>query len=138
LTLRESICASPERLFELWTRPEHLLQWFGPEGSTCVGPEVDLRVGGRYRIGNRFADGKLVWIVGVFEEIDRPVKLIYSWGIEPAESAERVTVSFVPQGSETEVIVVHERICDQPQRDGHEKGWKACLKSLAAYASKVG
>lgn len=67
LVVRRTIHASAERLFEAWTQPICLKEWWGPDNVRCVDAEVDLRVGGGYRIANQFPDGKLVWIVGEFE-----------------------------------------------------------------------
>jgi uncharacterized protein YndB with AHSA1/START domain len=135
LVVRRRIYAAPEKLFAAWTRPEHLMRWWGPEGVACPAAEIDLRVGGSYRIANRFPDGTLIWIVGVFELIEPHSRLIYTWKLESQYGpAERVTVSFEPVGAATEVIVTHERICDEATRSGHERGWIGCLASLAEYA----
>lgn len=133
LVVRRMIRATPERLFAAWTRPDQLVRWWGPADVECSGAEVDLRVGGRYRIGNRFPDGKEVWIAGEFEEVSPPRRLVYTWAIgEPPPVPERVTVRFEPRGERTEVIVVHERILDEAARDGHIRGWDGCLDGLAA------
>ena len=79
LVVRRTIRATPERLFAAWTQPAHLRQWWGPEGVRCVGAEIDLRVGGGYRIDNALPDGKLLSIVGEFETIEPPHRLVYSW-----------------------------------------------------------
>jgi uncharacterized protein YndB with AHSA1/START domain len=137
LVARRTIRGSPTRLFEAWTEPRHLEQWWGPADVECVGAVVDLRVGGAYRIGNRYPDGRVVWITGVFEVIDRPHRLVYTWQIESphaTDALERVTVRFEPVGKETEVVVVHERIGDENARRGHEAGWIACLAGLSTYA----
>lgn len=135
LVVRRSIRASAERLFDAWTRPEQLTQWWGPPGAHCPHADVDLRVGGSYRIGNQFADGPVIWISGRFEAIDRPRQLVYSWTIEPAASAERVTVSFDEDDGVTEVVLVHERIADAATRGQHEHGWNGCLDGLVEYLS---
>lgn len=134
LVVRETIRATPERLFEAWTRPDQLMQWWGPEGVTCSAAEVDLKIGGAYRIANRFPDGQLLWITGSFEAIEPPHRLVYSWsiGADPGAS-ERVTVRFEARGDATEVIVTHERIHDRALRDMHEKGWTGCLAGLKRY-----
>jgi uncharacterized protein YndB with AHSA1/START domain len=112
----------------------HLKQWWGPKSVECIDAEVDLRVGGRYRIANQFPDGKILWISGEFEAIERPHKLVYTWRVGAAESAaERVTVTFEARGEETEVIVAHELIPTQAMRDMHEQGWAGCLDGLIAY-----
>jgi uncharacterized protein YndB with AHSA1/START domain len=131
LVVRRTIHATAERLFEAWTEPARLKEWWGPASVSCTDAEIDLRVGGRYRIANQFPDGKVVWIAGEFEIIEPPHRLVYSWGIESsAQPSERVTVRFEPVAGATEVIVVHERIPDSAARDQHERGWQGCLDGL--------
>jgi len=131
LTTRRTIRATPERLFTAWTTPSFLTAWWGPRGATCTAAEVDLRVGGACRLANTFADGSVIWIGCIFEIIEPPHRLVYSWRIEGRDSPEeRVTVQFVPAGDATEVIVTHERITDAPTRDRHAAGWEGCLDGL--------
>lgn len=127
--------ATAEKLFAAWTQPALLLRWWGPQGVTCTAAEVDLRVGGTYRIANQFPDGTLVWIAGVFEVIEPPHRLTYTWKLESQKAeAERVTVCFHARGAATEVVVTHERIPNQSARTSHERGWIGCLEGLARYA----
>lgn len=134
LVVTKTIPASPERLFAAWTEPAQLKQWWGPESVTCIEAEVDLQVGGHYRIGNRFPDGSVVWIAGRFHLIDAPRKLVYSWQVGSNSAEELVTVSFDPTtGGETKVTVVHERIPNQPTRIRHQQGWVGCLGKLASH-----
>jgi uncharacterized protein YndB with AHSA1/START domain len=135
LIVRRTIAASPQRLFDAWTQPLELRRWWGPEGVVCTAAEVDLRVGGGYRIANQFPDGTTEWISGEFLSIEPPRELVFSWRLGAAETAERVTVRFEPHGAQTEVIVTHERIRGDRTRDRHEQGWDGCLKGLAAYLS---
>jgi uncharacterized protein YndB with AHSA1/START domain len=138
LVVRQTIRATPERLFQAWTTPAQLLQWWGPVGVTCVDPAVDLRVGGRYRIGNRLPDGTMLWIGGEFELIDPPHALAYTWRVEGSSGAtERVTVRFAPKDGATEVTVTHERIANRLSREQHEYGWRGCLTRLAAYVESA-
>jgi uncharacterized protein YndB with AHSA1/START domain len=131
LIVRRTIRASPERLFDAWTQPALLRQWWGPESVICSDAQVDLEVGGRYRIANRFPDGSTVWISGEFEAIERPNRLVYTWRVgSAAAAAERVTVSFEARGTSTDVVVTHERIPDPATRDQHEHGWRGCLDGL--------
>jgi len=134
LVVRRTIRASAGRLFEAWTQPEQLRVWWGPRPVTCVSAEVDLRVGGRYRIVNALPDGTTLAIEGAFEEIEPPHKLVYTWcmGREQQESS-RVTVRFEPRDDATEVIVVHEQLPTPDVRDSHEEGWQGCLDGLERY-----
>jgi uncharacterized protein YndB with AHSA1/START domain len=134
LVMRRIIRATPARLFEAWTEPTQLRGWWGPEGITCEGAEVDLRVGGRYRIDNALPDGRIVVLVGEFEVIERPNRLTYTWRVDGTPGAsERVTVRFEPRAGATEVIVTHERIPDEIARDQHRRGWEGCLDGLARH-----
>ena len=136
LVVQKTIRATAERLFEAWTEPAHLRQWWGPADVRCPEAEIDLRVGGGYRIANEYPDGTTVWIVGEFETIRPPHELIYSWQLEPvSETVERVTVRFDAQDGATEVTVIHERIADAAARESHENGWEACLAGLDEYLS---
>jgi uncharacterized protein YndB with AHSA1/START domain len=135
LTVRRVIVASAEKLFAAWTTPAQLRQWWGPRGVRCIAAEVDLRVGGEYRLGNAFEDGRVLWIAGTFEEIAPPTRLVYSWqlGDEPVS---RVTVSFTAlDAARTEVTIVHDRIHTAAARDGHEQGWLGCLDGLERWAA---
>jgi uncharacterized protein YndB with AHSA1/START domain len=49
---------APARLlFEAWSKPEHLMKWFGPVGWPLTLCEVDFRVGGRWRFAMTGANG---------------------------------------------------------------------------------
>ncbi|WP_421725485.1 SRPBCC family protein [Bauldia sp.] len=132
VVVRKVIRATPARLFAAWTEPRHLVQWWGPGPVTCPEAEVDLRVGGRYRIANRMPDGAINWIDGTFEAVEAPHLLVYSWRMGDAPD-ERVTVRFNPHEAGAEVVVRHERIASPEAVKTHRLGWEGCLNGLAAY-----
>ena len=136
LVVRRTIRASAERLFAAWTQPDELVRWWGPSSITCPSAEIDLRVGGTYRIANEQPGKPLLWIVGEFERIEPPRMLVYSWRLEPGSgNTERVSVRFVPKDAATEVIITHERIASEADRDEHQRGWFGCLDGLVALAA---
>ena len=136
---RRFIEASPERLFEAWTTPSQLLSWWGPRGVRCTCAEFDLRAGGGYRLGNELPDGRVVFIVGQFLEVDPPTRLVYTWSRERvAEAPEQVTVRFRAGEGGTEVVVTHERIRGRSLQQEHAVGWDGCLEGLAAYLAVSG
>jgi len=132
LVTRRTIRASAARLFDAWTQPEQLRAWWGPRPVTCSDAEVDLRVGGRYRIANALPDGKTLIIEGEFQVVEAPYKLVYTWRAAE-DQASRVTVRFEPRGEETEVIVIHEQIPGERIRESHEYGWQGCLDGLTRH-----
>ena len=134
LTLTRTYAAPREAVFRAWTDPDALKQWFGPtdEFTTPIA-EVDLRMGGRYRIGMQSPDQEDLHIVGgVYREIEPPEKLVFtlSWeeGIDVGETL--VTVEFRDLGGSTEVVLTHERFPSEEARDKHHEGWSGCLDRL--------
>lgn len=138
LVVRRRITASPERVFAAWTSPAELLKWWGPRGVRCIHAEMDMRVGGRYRISNETASGEVINIVGQFLSLRPPDELVYDWSIEATESQpERVTVLFKPLDGGTEVVVIHERIGSGDLLNQHKIGWEECLEGLARNFRRV-
>ncbi len=129
LVAQRTIRASAARLFQAWTEPDQLRVWWGPRPVTCSGAEVDLRVGGRYRIDNLLPDGQTLTIEGEFQVVEAPHKLVYTWRAGP-DPMSRVTVRFEPRGDATEVIIIHEQIANETVRGSHAGGWVGCLDGL--------
>ena len=67
-----------ELLFEAWTTPEHVQQWWGCGGSIVTHCEMDLRVDGAWRIVMRMPDGNDHTFHGRYREVVRPNRLVYS------------------------------------------------------------
>jgi uncharacterized protein YndB with AHSA1/START domain len=136
--VRRTIRARVDRVFDAWTRPEHLRAWWGPRPVTCAGAEVDLRVGGRYRIDNALPDGTIVTIEGEFREVQRPQKLVYTWRMgNEGHDTSLVTVRFEASADDTNVVIVHEKVSRAEARESHEKGWEGCLDGLERFLAGV-
>lgn len=65
-------------LFEAWTQPEHIRHWWGCNGSSIPVCEIDLRVGGLWKIIMRMPDGSDHPFHGVYREIAPGEQLVYS------------------------------------------------------------
>jgi uncharacterized protein YndB with AHSA1/START domain len=132
LTIRRTIPARPERVFRAWTDPAALRRWSCPVGFTVASAEVDLRVGGAYRVAMLPPDQSEASVAyGTYREIDPPRRLVYTWQWEHGEMGETlVTVEFRDLGSETEVVLVHELFPAADVRDLHNQGWVSCLDHL--------
>ena len=50
LEVRRTFKAPREKVFRAWTRPEEMKHWCAPSAEYETQAEVDLRVGGSYRI----------------------------------------------------------------------------------------
>ncbi|MCI0436560.1 MAG: SRPBCC domain-containing protein [Gemmatimonadetes bacterium] len=132
LRVTRVIRADRDAVFRAWTEPAHLRQWSCPVGATVDLAEVDLVVGGQYRIRMSTPNG-VHTAKGVYRTIDRPRRLVYTWDWEEKDYAvgeTLVTVEFNAVGESTEVVVTHERFPGAQARDGHGQGWTSCLDQL--------
>ena len=134
LNLTRTYSAPRDDVFRAWTEPEALKRWFAPsdEFSTPIA-EVDLRVGGAYRIGMKPPDQEDMFIVvGTYREVQPPERLVFTWsweeGIDVGETL--VTVEFRDLGDSTEVVLTHELFPNEQARDKHNEGWNGCLERL--------
>jgi uncharacterized protein YndB with AHSA1/START domain len=135
LRLTRIIHADRARVFKAWTTPEDMKKWSAPEGSELADCSVDLRVGGSYRLHMRTDEGATHTAIGVYREIDRPSRLVYTWDWEEEEmhmGDTLVTVEFNDLGHSTEVVITHEKFPAEQAREGHDIGWKSCLNRLEA------
>jgi len=137
LQVKRTFNASRERVFAAWTEPAHIKQWFGPQGCSVSGIEVDFRVGGKYRFTAQTEQHGEMTVGGEYREITPPEKLVYTWQWEDdpayAEQETLVTVEFVDLGGSTEVRVTHENFPTAENVKNHEYGWNGALDKLATY-----
>ncbi len=133
LQIKRTFRAPRERVFRAWTDRAELAQWFAPsaEYSTVV-PELDLRVGGRYRVEMHHKDGNVHRVSGAYQEIKPPEKVVFTWRWDGDTGLEDtvVTIEFLDLGDSTEVTLTHERLPTPEERDKHAHGWNGCMDQL--------
>jgi uncharacterized protein YndB with AHSA1/START domain len=146
LEITRVIRASRQRVFDAWTRPEYVRQWFSPGGNRTVqDATMDFRVGGSYRLqmqgANENCDGSTVAdrtpvATGTYKKVVPHELLVFTWNLNRDDSGETlVTVAFRDVEGGTEVRLTHERFATETMRDQHETGWTSVLASLDGYAS---
>lgn len=135
LRLSKTIRADRDTLFRAWTDPEALRHWWRMEekGWAFALASVDVRVGGRYRLGMTDPDGRLHVAAGEYREVERPRRLVFTWDWEnPTDRVGEtlVTVELKAAGNVTEMVLTHERFADPGRISGHERGWGQLLTLL--------
>ncbi len=134
IELRRTFRASADRVFRAWTQEAALREWWCPPGWVAGAVEIDLRVGGAYRIAmRRGADAAEVAVRGRFLEVRPPERLVFTWRWEGAFSEEpesRVVLQLRQSGDITELVLRHENFADVGSRQQHWSGWLAACGRL--------
>jgi uncharacterized protein YndB with AHSA1/START domain len=140
LRLERVIAAAPERLFALWTEPEELAKWWGPEGYTTPEYAMDVRAGGRWRTTLRRPDGTGLTVSGMYRSIDPPRRLVFTWGWDDDAGLRgretEVTVTFEPVPGGTRMVLTQQAFVDRDSRDRHQHGWGSSFVRLEREAVK--
>jgi uncharacterized protein YndB with AHSA1/START domain len=118
--------ASQERIFRMLTEPDELVKWWGPRGFTTPQAEVDLVVGGGYRLTMQPPDGDPFHLSGEFLEINQQSRLAYTFRWEEPTPDDRetiVTLSVEPAGSGSRVSLSHGSFTTEERLALHRSGW---------------
>jgi uncharacterized protein YndB with AHSA1/START domain len=67
--------APRDLVWEAWTDPEHIEQWWGPKGFSTEVDELDLKESGKWRYVMIGQDGKRYPSEGVFKEVVKPERI---------------------------------------------------------------
>jgi uncharacterized protein YndB with AHSA1/START domain len=141
LHMKRVLPAPRERVFRACTEPEELAEWWGPKGFTARSIELDLRVGGNYRIAMQPPDGDFFYLFGEFREVDPPAQLAYTFLYEdpdPDDQETVVTLSFGDLGESTELVFTQRAFATEGRRALHEQGWTDSLDRLQELLSQAG
>jgi len=147
LRITRTLRASRQRVFRAWTEPELMRRWFVEGDANMTRCEIDLREGGKYRLDGHVG-GKRWSIWGEYLEVRPPERLVYTWtwkhdpgiakGPDSQEGDTTVTVEFHDRGSETELVLTHERFAGAAARDEHTRGWNSCVNRLERVLAEGG
>jgi uncharacterized protein YndB with AHSA1/START domain len=143
LIIERTLKASPERVFDAFTDPAQLTKWWWPDGFTCPAAEVDLRVGGKYRLAMEWpssipADAQFSHHMGgEYYEIDRPHRLVMTGRVVNDEQGELfatlIEVTFEARNGDTGLTMRQSYFEPKPPADvmaGAEQGWSEQLDKL--------
>jgi uncharacterized protein YndB with AHSA1/START domain len=130
--------APRELVFRAWTEREHLIKWWGPGVFTNPVCEIDLRLGGAWRIVMRGPDGTDYPCGGVYREIVEPERLVFTNIAMDAQGNRLLdgltTVIFDDLGGKTKLTLVTRAVGLVPLAPqmlaGMEAGWSQSLDKL--------
>jgi len=97
---------APARIvFEAWTKPELIKQWWVPKsmGMSLLSCEMDVRIGGKYRFVFRQGASEPMAFFGRYIEVTPYSRLV--WTNEESEEGAVTTVTFEEQGGKTLLVM---------------------------------
>lgn len=137
LVITRTYPIAPEKVWRAWVEPEALRQWWNQANVPGWRAELDVRVGGRYRILMKGPDGRDHEVTGVYREVVPHSKLVFTWTVPRSvpelprlDGESLVTVILRPlDGGGTELEFRQEPMFDESARGG----WNGALDNLAQF-----
>jgi uncharacterized protein YndB with AHSA1/START domain len=151
--------APRDLMWEVFTDPEHMKQWWGPKGFSVVVSKIDLRVGGTYHYQLKAPDGSPMWGRFVYREIVPPerIVLVSSFSDEaggvtrhpmapvwPLEMLSTFTFEALPDGRTRFTVrwaphnaTAQERNAFDEGRGSMTQGWSGTMEQLGAYLASI-
>lgn len=144
LVITRTFKAPRALLWRAWTDPEHIRRWWGPREHPGAGCEVNLRVGGRFRLDVCGPDGGIYPCLGSYREIVEPERLVFDGEAAeghpcgaglPPRAMVTITFTEVDGGTrlthQTRFSSANGR--EAARQSGYDVSWEASLDRLAGH-----
>ncbi|MEO6404879.1 MAG: SRPBCC family protein [Ferruginibacter sp.] len=132
VTVESSIQATVEKVWEYWTKPEHITMWCNAsEDWHSPRAENDLRVGGKFMTRMEARDGSMGFdFDGVYDAVRVHESIEYTLG-----DNRKVRITFKPQGDRTYVTEVFEAEDTNPV-EMQQTGWQNIMNNFKKYVEE--
>lgn len=120
-----------ELVWEIWTEPEYILQWFGGDPNGTVLTAVnDVKPGGTFRISFNDSDGTMHTAFGKYLEVVKHsiLKYTWEWQSEPGHVSD-VWVVFEPMGDQSKITLTHFNLSPESAH-GYHAGWNNAIDKI--------
>jgi uncharacterized protein YndB with AHSA1/START domain len=139
LLITRTFDAPASLVFRIWEQKEHRIRWWGPKDFTCTHLEQDFRPGGGWRaciVSDAYGES---WMSGIFREIERDRRLIFTFMWEDGRDQPGVdtvvTVLWTEKDGRTVQSFHQAPFLKVESRDSHVGGWTECIDNEQAYLS---
>lgn len=144
LTITRVVDAPVELVYRVWTDPVHMAKWWGPQGFSNPVCEMDVRAGGKIRIDMEAPDGTLYSMRGVYLEVLKLEKIVFS-SVSLDQNCQPLfevvnNITFYTQGKKTKLVidVKIRRISAEAMLHvaGMKEGWSQTLSRMERVLEK--
>jgi uncharacterized protein YndB with AHSA1/START domain len=137
IVIRRLIPASREEVFAAWTDAPGMAQWMCPGTATRAEAQLDVRVGGSFRIVMTAPTEDLEH-TGEYRVVDPPSKLVFTWFSKGTDFQETlVTVELYDRNGGCELVLTHEGIPRPDSAERHRAGWTRIAELLESFLSRA-
>ncbi|WP_422081354.1 SRPBCC domain-containing protein [Ulvibacterium sp.] len=139
LTIERTFKAPLALVWQAWTQPEHIVNWWGPKGMGTEVIEHNFHVGGRWKYRMQMPDGSEFITEGVYSEIVEFEKIVTSADFKPMTENVELHILFEENGDTTNftfhVLHATEEYCKQQEKMGFYNGWGSTFDRLDSYVT---
>ena len=141
LTLKRTFDVPVKLVWEAWTQPEHVINWWGPKGMKIEVIEHEFSVGGKWKYVMPMPDGSEFISEGEYLEIVEFKKIITTANFKPMTEGVEIQALFEENGDKTNFTfnVVHqtEEYCKQQEKMGFYNGWGSAFDRLDTFVGTL-
>jgi uncharacterized protein YndB with AHSA1/START domain len=134
LTIKKTFDAPVDLVWEAWTQPEHVAQWWAPKGMKVKVIEHNFTVGGTWKYSMPMPDGSEFISEGKYSVIVQFEKIFSSADFKPMTAGVEIQVFFEKDGDKTNFTFncIHptEEYCKQQEKMGFYNGWGSAFNRL--------
>jgi uncharacterized protein YndB with AHSA1/START domain len=127
------LSSPPERVFDAFLDPGRVRRWFGGGVGTVDKVEIDPRVGGRFSIALQRTSGDELETSGVYRELDRPRRLVFTWATPAGDLAVGLVIVEIARHEAGSAVTLTHRLDPgfKGRRLDVEVGWQHMLDAMA-------
>ena len=137
ITIKRTLSAPIRIVWDAWTRPEHISQWWGPKGMETKVISHDFRVGGKWEYTMIMPDGNEFISEGIYTVIVELEKIFSSAEFRPMTEGVEIQALFEENGDKTNFTfnIVHptEVYARQQEKMGILNGWGSVFTRLEEF-----
>lgn len=140
LTLERTFNAPLDLVWEAWTQPEHIANWWGPKGMQTKVLQHEFKEGGNWKYAMIMQDGSEFIADGIYKEIVPKARIISTANFKPMTEGVEIQALFEANGNTTKFTFhcVHEteEYCKQQEQMGFYNGWGSVFDRLSEFVSQ--
>lgn len=135
LEIERTFAAPIEQVFDFVTRPEHLVKWWGPEGTNVSDGTLDLTSTGAWDSTMKSQQGNKYKVSGQVTKVKRPNLVAFTWGWHDENDARghesHVMIELQADGDDrTRFKLKHQKLADEESVENHNIGWTSSIRKL--------